>query len=255
MANANNNFGEIIFGSGTGILTPYATNGPANPTPLQLPVLQELSIDFSADMAELYGQDQFAYALARTKTKIDCKAKVGAIYAALLSDLFFGATLSNASQTLFQLQEINTVTSHACTVANGAHFIADCGVINGTTGIPYRAVAATPAVGQYTVNSTTGAYAFNTADTISVANITYTYSAATQGQSATISNKPMGAMPTFDFKYMNNQFGPNLFLEFFLAISKKISLPNKNTEFDMVDFDFSCFSQQTGNVFTLSMDE
>ena len=95
MANGSNNFGEIIFGSGTGILTPYATNGPANPTPLQLPILQELSIDFAADMAELYGQDQFAFGLARTKTKIDCKAKVGAIYAALLSDLFFGATLSS----------------------------------------------------------------------------------------------------------------------------------------------------------------
>ena len=62
-------------------------------------------------------------------------------------------------------------------------------------------------------------------------------------------------MPTFDFKYMNNQFGPNLFLEFFVGIAKKITLPNKNTEFELMEFDFSCFSQQTGNVFTLSMDE
>lgn len=253
MANASNNFGEIIFGSGTGILTPYATNGPANPTPLQLPILQELSIDFAADMAELYGQDQFAFGLARTKTKIDCKAKVGAAYAALLSDLFFGATLSGSSQTLFQVSEVNTVTSHSATVANAAHFIADCGVVNATTGAIYRTVGATPAVGQYTVSA--GVYTFNTSDTITTANISYTYSSASTGQSATVTNKPMGAMPTFDFKYLNNQYGPNLFLEFFLAIAKKITLPNKNTEFEMLEFDFSCFSQQSGNVFTLSMDE
>jgi hypothetical protein len=253
MANANNNFGEIIFGSGAGILTPYAANGPANPTPLQLPILQELSIDFSADMAELYGQDQFAYALARTKTKIDCKAKVGSIYAALLSDLFFGATLTGASQTKFQLQEINTVTTLTCTVANSATFIADCGVVNSVTGQAYRAVASLTAVGQYKVVA--GVYTFETGDTITVANISYTYSAAASGQTTTVSNKPMGAMPTFDFKYMNNQFGPSLFLEFFYGVSKKITMPNKNTEFDMIDFDFSCFSAQNGNVFTLSMDE
>ena len=253
MANGAANFGEIIFGAGTGILTPYATNGPANPTPLQLPILQELSIDFSADMAELYGQDQFAFGLARTKTKIDCKAKVGAVYAALLSDLFFGATLSNASQTLFALQEQVTITSHTGTVANSAHFLADCGFVNATTGVPYRYVASAPAVGQYT--QTAGAYTVNASDTVATAYITYTYSAATQGQSATVTNAAMGAMPTFDFKYMNNQFGANLFMEFYKGISKKITLPNKNTEFEMLEFDFSCFALQTGNVFTLSMDE
>ena len=83
----SNNFGQITFGAGTGILTPYAANGPANPSPIALPICQELSIEWNGDMAELYGRDQYAYGLARTKMKIDCKAKVGAIYAAFLSDL------------------------------------------------------------------------------------------------------------------------------------------------------------------------
>ena len=65
----------------------------------------------------------------------------------------------------------------------------------------------------------------------------------------------MGAMPTFDFKYMNNQFGKNMFLEFFLATATKITMPNKNTDFQVLEFDFTCFSQTNGNVFTLSLDE
>jgi hypothetical protein len=249
-------FGEIIFGSGIAVLTPYAANGPALPTPLQLPIAQELSIDISADIAELYGQGQFAYGLARTKTKIDCKAKIGAIYQRLLGDLFFGVT-STAGQTLFALQEQDTVTSLTCTVTNAAHFAADCGVINQATGQPYTSVGTAgtlTTVGQYKY-TTGGVYTFYTSDTIAVALITYTYTSSSTGFTGTVVNQAMGAMPTFDFKYMNNQFGPNLYLEFYKGIAKKFSLPNKNTEFEMPDFDFSCFSQTNGNCFLISMDE
>ena len=246
------NFGQLTFGSGIAILTPYAANGPANPTPLQLPIAQDLSIDFNGDLADLYGQGQYPFGIARTKVKIEVKAKFGAIYAELLSDLFFGSTAATG-QTLFVLSEACTVASHTCTVAHSANFIADCGVINGVTGVPYTAVASAPAVGQNAV--TAGVYTFNASDTITSANITYTYNSASTGKSATIINQPMGAMPTFDFKYMNNQFGKNMFLEFFLATATKITMPNKNTDFQVLEFDFSCYSQTNGNVFTLSLDE
>jgi hypothetical protein len=252
MSAPGNNFGQITFGAGTAILTPYATNGPTNPTPLQLPITQDLSIDFAGDMADLYGQDQYPYGIARTKVKIDVKAKFGAIYSALLADLFFGSTPA-LGQTLFSLREPNTVTSHSATVTHSANFIADCGVINATTGVPYTTVPSAPAVGQYAVSA--GVYTFNASDTITTAYITYTYNSSSTGQSATIQNQAMGAMPTFDFKYMNNQFGKNVFLEFFLAVAIKISMPNKNTDFQVLEFDFSCYSQSNGNVYTLSLDE
>lgn len=248
----SNNFGQIVFGAGTAILTPAAVNGPANPTPLQVPIMQELSIDFSGDTATLYGQDQFPYGVARTKVKIECKCKMGAIYAALLSDLFFGATLATG-QTLFSLQELGTKVSNAITVSHSANFVADMGVINATTGAPYRAVAASPAVGQYTV--TAGVYTFNASDTITTAFISYTYSSNSTGVSATVTNKAMGQMPTFNFKYCNNQWGPNEYLEFFNGVAKKIGMPNKNTEFDMVDFEFECYASSNGNVFKLALDE
>jgi len=252
MSQAQNNFGQITFGAGTAILTPFGANAPENPTPLQLPIMQELSIDWNGDIAELYGQGQYSYGQARTKVKIDCKAKIGAIYLGLLSDLFFGATITVGTQIKFSLQEINTVTTHACTVAHSANFLEDGGVVNGTTGVPYRLVASAPAVGQYTVSA--GVYTFNASDTITVAYITYTYTAST-GQEATVTNVPMGQMPTFNFKYMNNQWGPNLYIEFFNAVAKKIGSPNKNTDFSMFDFEFTCFASQNGNVFTMSTDE
>jgi len=250
----SNNFGEIIFGAGAAALTPYATNGPTNPTPLTLPIMQELSIDITGDVAELYGADQFSYGQARTKVKIDCKAKISAIYSNLVGNLFFGVTFTTG-QTLFVLQESQTVTSHTCTVTNTGTFLADKGVVNAATGQPYTNVGSgsLTAAGQYKV-ATGGVYTFYTSDTIATALITYTYSGAA-GESATVTNKPMGANPTFDFTYMNNQFGKNLYLEFYLSMMKKFSFPNKNTDFQMPDLEFTCFSQTSGSVFLISLDE
>jgi hypothetical protein len=251
----SNNFGQIQFGAGTAVLTPAAANGPALPTPLQLPILQDLSVDISADKAELYGQDQYPYGLARTKVKIDCKAKSGAVYTRLWSDLFFGSTVATG-QTLFAIQESQTVTALACTATHGSTGFADRGLINATTGQPYSNVGAgsLTAVGQYKVSGV-GAYTFFTADTIATALITYLYTSASVGDSATVTNKPMGAMPTFDFTYMNNQFGSNLLLDFYRGMMNKLSMPGKNTDFEMFEIDFSCFSTTSGSVFLMSMDE
>jgi hypothetical protein len=254
LSTVGNQFGIITFGAGTAILTP-TVNGPTLPTPINLPIMQELSIDISGDIAELYGQGSFPYGVARTKTKITCKAKIGAIYAHLLSDLFFGTNVA-VGQTLFVNPESCTVTSLTCTVANAAHFVKDLGVVNAATGAVYTDVGAgsLTAIGQYKATSG-GVYTFFTGDTIATALITYSYSSSSTGQSSTILNVAMGQMPQFDFVYMNNQFGQNVYLEFFRAVATKISLPNKNTEFDMMDFDFSCFSLSNGQVFLLSLDE
>jgi hypothetical protein len=88
---------------------------------------------------------------------------------------------------------------------------------------------------------------------VAIAN--YTYSNNAVGLTAPITNAAMGAMPTFTFTYINNQYGNNVWLKFYKGIMKKITLPGKNTEFDMFDIEFSCFSDQNGNVFTLSLDE
>jgi hypothetical protein len=248
----SSNFGQIVFGAGRAILTPYATNGPALPTPIQLPIMQDLSIDFNGDMAELFGSDQFPYGLARTKVKIDCKAKIGAIYSRLLSDLFFGATIATG-QTIGALDESQAVTSHSATVTHAANWTKDLGVINGSTGVPYVFKATSPGVGQYSV--TAGVYTFNASDTITTAIITYAYTSNSTGFSATISQSPMGAMPTCDFVYINTQYGNNVYLEFYKAIIKKIGIPNKNTEFEMMDIEFSCFANSLAQVFYMALDE
>ena len=58
------------FGSGSLFATPIGGNQGANPTPIQFGTLQDVSLDVSFAMKELYGQNQFAEQVARGKGKI-----------------------------------------------------------------------------------------------------------------------------------------------------------------------------------------
>ena len=87
---------QYAFGSGNMYATPLQDawgNAIANPTPVPLMVLQEGSVDFSGDIKELYGQNQFAVAVGRGKVKIGVKVKPARIFAAAWNALFFGQTL------------------------------------------------------------------------------------------------------------------------------------------------------------------
>jgi hypothetical protein len=90
-----------LYGFGAGALwgtalTDASGAAIANPTPILFGVLQDVSVDISGDIKELYGQNQFAEAVARGKAKISSKAKFGRINGRLLNDLFFGQTMTSS---------------------------------------------------------------------------------------------------------------------------------------------------------------
>ena len=81
------------FGSGTLWGFPVGGNTAANPTPMKFGTLQDVSLDISGDVKQLYGQKQFPEAVARGKCKITGKSKFAAINGKMLNDLFFGQTM------------------------------------------------------------------------------------------------------------------------------------------------------------------
>src|SRR5438552_1643257 len=84
---------SVNFGTGTLFATPNAGDLAANPTPMKFGTLQDVSIDFSGDIKELFGQYQFAVDTARGKIKIAWKAKFATINGKQLNDLFFAESL------------------------------------------------------------------------------------------------------------------------------------------------------------------
>lgn len=89
---------QFLFGSGVFWGTPLTdANGAAIsvPTPIQLGIMQDISIDISFDTKELYGQGQFPVAVGRGKGKMSGKAKVAQVNGNAINSLVFGQGMSS----------------------------------------------------------------------------------------------------------------------------------------------------------------
>lgn len=255
---------QFLFGAGNLYVTQLqdaSGNAITNPTPYPLMVLQEGSVDFSSDMKELYGQNQFPVAVGRGKTKMQIKVKPARIFAALWNAIYFGQTLSPGLIANFTDATGTAVPSTpfqiTVTPPSSGTFAADLGVIGFVTGLPLTRVASAPATGQYAVNVGTGQYTFAAADTTKVMLINYQYTTATiaTGQKQTVINLPMGYAPTFKADLTVSYLGKIATFSFPSCISTKFSLGFKNEDFAIPDFDFSAFDPGNGQPMTWSTSE
>lgn len=248
-----------LFGSGELYLKPFGPNAAGNPTPQKLGTMQEVSVEISASQKELYGKNQFPVAIARTAGKINMKAKFANINAKTCNDLFFGNTVAVGSKR-GMIDEAHTAGA-SVTIAppSSGVFAEDFGVVDATTGKQMTKVVSGAAAGvSYQVNEGTGVYTFNASQGATL--ISYSFTVSTLGASSNVTNKPMGSMPIFEANLVNNQFqsannSVNSYLQFPNCIAAKFSMPFKNEDFTVVEFDFSAFSDAAGNIFYLNLDE
>lgn len=241
------------FAFGAGAL--YALRTDIAPTtPLRFGALQDVQIDFSSDLKELYGQGQYALALARGKSKIEGKAKFAQINGALFNGLFFGQTLGTTQLTIVQA-EAGTGPSGggAFAVAHAGAFQADLGVVYAATGAPLTRVAASPATGQYTV-STGGSYGFAAGDAGVALLFAYSY-LATAGTEIAITNQPMGQSPVFQAVFVEQFNGRQLTLQLNACVAAKLTLPTKLDDWAIPELDFRAQADAAGNIGSLSLSE
>jgi hypothetical protein len=242
-----------MFGFGSGLV--YGIRSDiANSTPVRLGTMQDISIDISSDLKELYGQNQYAVAIARGKSKIDCKAKFATISGEVYNNLFFGGTLTTGSVSAAyqEAQTIPASSPYTVTVTNGAHFAQDLGPRYAATGIPFTLVASSPTVGQYTVNATTGVYTFAAADEGVAVLIDYLYTVSTTGTTVAAGNPLMGITPTFICEFAQEYNGLWLTVKLFQCISTKLTLATKIDDFVIPEFDFSAFANSAGQTIQIT---
>lgn len=244
---------QFLFGSGVVWATPLQdANGNAitNPTPVQLGVMQDISIDLSFDIKELYGQSQFAVAVGRGKGKMTGKAKVAQVNGTAINSLFFGQTVTNGIVSDYydvQGQSIPASTPYTITVTapGSGTWSYDLGVRD-SNGLPMTRVASAPATGQYSVAA--GVYTFAAADTGKTVFISYQYTAtSTTAVKSTVKNVLMGQAPTFKADIYLPYAGKSMILTIPQCVSSKLSFATKQDDFVIPEFDFSGFADSAGN--------
>jgi hypothetical protein len=244
------------FGAGTLWGFPVGGNTAANPTPMKFGTLQDVSLDISGDVKQLYGQKQFPEAVARGKCKITGKAKAASINGKMYNDLFFGQTLG-AGMITTALDETAAIpaTPFQITVVNATHFKQDWGVRYAATGLPLTRVASGPTLGQYSVNTSTGVYTFAAADTLASVQISYTWVNSSVGTQLNITSQLMGFAPTIqvllETVYNTNQFSVLLYS----AVCSKLTIATKQEDFIIPEFDFEAFANAAGQVIDIYSNE
>jgi len=239
------------YGFGSGLMFGVRSD-VANATPRLFGTLQEGSVDFSGDTKQLFGMAQFPVDVARAKMKIEGKAKLGQISGAIFNDLFFGET---SGATLHQIAYLEAKTIPATpfqvTVTNTTGF-ADRGVVYAATGVPFIKVASAPAVGQNSA-TTSEIYTFASGDTSVNVLINYAYTAASGGYSFIITNKLMGATPTFLLDLNMSFRAKQMVLRLNACVSSKLGLSTKTDDYVIPEFDFEAFADAAGNIGTFSV--
>ena len=242
------------FGSGTLWGYPVGGNLATNPTPIKFGTLQDVSLEISGSLKELYGQNQYAEAVARGKCKIAGKAKFAQIVGKHVNDLFFGQTMTSG-QKLTSLDEAQSVPGSApytVTVTNSAQFVDDWGVRYSATGLPLVKVTSAPVQGQYSVSA--GTYTFAAADAGAAVLISYRYTSAA-GVQLNIRQQFMGFAPTFQILLNEQYAGKQANLLLYSCVAEKLTWATKNEDFLVPEFDFEAFANAGGQVMDLYLAE
>jgi hypothetical protein len=236
---------QYNFGIGSVTLVPAG----ATPTPVQVAVISDIQVDFSFDVKELRGQNQFPVDIARGNGKISGKAKNASIAGGLiLAALGQGAVSTGTNTGVSGEAGVIPATPYQVTVANSATWVEDLGVVNLTSGKIMTRVASSPATGQYSVAA--GIYTFAAADTTNNVQISYTFSTAGSGKTTVLSNSTMGgvAIAQYSLSLRNNYGGQSFGVDFPAVIIPKMSFVFKSEAYTEQDLDFSVFQSPTSSV-------
>jgi hypothetical protein len=252
-----------VFGAGDVYGVPLfdaSGNAITNPTPIKIGAMQDMSLDFTGDLKELYGQNQFALASARGKVKVTGKMKGAQIHGAMLNNLFFGQTMTTGTTTSVNSDITGTLipaTPFTITVTppGAGTFVNDLGVLDANQ-IPMTAVASAPAVGQYTVSGA-GVYLFNTGDTGKRVYINYSYSATlTGGKKIAVANMQMGAAPSFKCYMQTTYNGKRALVVLYACVANKLNLfQTKLDDFNIPELDFIANADAANNVCDIFLSE
>lgn len=239
---------QYVFGTGQLFATPVGGGAP-----LKFGALQDVSIDLSADIKELYGQYQFALDTARGKTKVEWKASTGNIDANAFNQVYFGQTIDAGDELLQAFNEAGTVpamTTYTVTVANAASFVMDLGVYLSTDGSPLKQVPSMPGPMEYSV-SAVGVYTFNVAQASAAMLFNYLYE-GTDGGTLTVTNQLMGSTPKFQLVASQVYDGKSFTIILYSAVADKLSLPLKQDDYLISELSGSCHADAANRVLKLS---
>ncbi|HEY5046934.1 MAG TPA: hypothetical protein VII49_02810 [Rhizomicrobium sp.] len=238
---------QLNFGVGTAI---GKRTDIANAKPSFIGVLQDLEIDIDVTLKELTGAFKMPVDVAPAAMKVTGKAKFARIQGASVNNLLLGQTETDASGIDMAVAEAFSVPAsspYTYATANSTKFLEDLGVFY-AGGAQLQPTSAAPTQGQYSVSA--GVYTFATADAGAAMAAYYSYTVSNLVQ-LSLANQLMGTGPVFEFAAKQDYFVQGVEKKLILKLNacrgSKWTLPFKNTDYTIQDFEFTAFADPNNN--------
>jgi hypothetical protein len=236
---------QYMFGVGILSFTPPGTN----PTPVQVGVLQDVTLNVTFEEKVMYGANSFPVDIAKGKGKIEGSAKYGQIGSGLIGAMLSGSTTTTGMKKGISQESVTIpATPFQVTVANGATYFEDLGVIDTNTGLAMTRGATATGSGVYALNTTTGQYTFNTADSGHVCLVNYAYTVAGSGHTVSYSNQLMGSSVLYTVSLYNNFRSKDYGCKLYAASFSKLSFAWKQDDYSIGELPFQAVADSTGKV-------
>lgn len=214
--------------------------------------LTDCSVAFDAEDKQLPSEDQVSELSIRTGLKCSIKAKVQRVLSNALRAATLGGTITTGSAKQVVQKESVTIAAGSGTVAAGAQYSDDLGVLD-NAGKPMEPVASAPTVGQYIEGvAGTGTYTFNAAE-VSPVKITYLKTTVT-GEVITVDNQIQGASPTlagwfFSSSAQSDGSTKNQADYFYKLVPSKLTQAQKRGDFAESDIELTAIANSAGKFF------
>ncbi|MGH6889801.1 MAG: hypothetical protein ACREHF_11510 [Rhizomicrobium sp.] len=246
---------QLNFGAGTCI---GKRTDIANAKPSFLGVLQDLEIDIAVTLKELTGAYKMPVDVAPSAMKVTGKAKFARIQGASINNLLLGQAETDNAGIDMAVAEATTLSGTSYAAVHGAAFTEDLGVFY-ASGAQMQPVASAPAQGQYVPGAAgVGTYTFAPGDNGAAIVLYYGYTATSLVQ-LSLANQLMGAGPVFELQAKQDYFvagvEKKLILKLNACRASKWSLPFKNTDYTIQDFEFTAFCDAANNWGTFAFSE
>lgn len=240
---------SVGMGSGFLYFTPLSGTSI---TPVRVALLQGIDFEMSWEEKPLYGQNQWAAAIANGKAKGSLKAKNATIDSGAAATILLNGSPGAGQNAIADLEAHSVPGTGPYTVTvtppGSGTFESDKGVFYATTGQPLTKVTSGAIVGQYSQSG--GVYTFAAADTGVAVLICYEYT-LTGGFKTTITNQPMGTSNYFQADLFQNNpevSGSQWGMRLYRCKSNKLALSLKQDDWTIPDFEASIQANAAGNV-------
>jgi hypothetical protein len=244
----------FIFGSGVLIGTP---SGVSNPTPVNVGLVQEVTIDQKRTLKEIYGQFADPQAIGAGTRKTTLKAKSARFSGLALATLLWGVQPSAGGDFMAFSSAASVPASSPYTITptppNSGTWKLDQGVIYAATGSPLKCVASVSAAGQYSVSA--GVYTFYSGDEGAAVLISYIYTVTSATSQNILVPTPLIG-PTVSVSanlYFTdpdtNQTG---LLEIFKMVLSDLSFGTKLEDFAQPELSGSIYANAAGNLWQVN---